>query len=150
MCGCPAGESVGSTRLDVDQQTRMLEVPRVDGNAATNPRIQAEAWRPEHADDKHHTGLYSAVGLGIVGRRCLAADLLDMLDAHTDELESPCNQRTDGGLIVALDNQLGVAELLHDLDDEACNKVLLIRSFARHDVCKHALGAGASDGNTFN
>ena len=73
-----------------------------------------------------------------------------MLDAYADELESPRNQRTDGGLIVALHDQLGMAEPLNDLDDEACNKVLFISSFAWYDVCKYAFGASASDGHALN
>jgi len=61
----PPSEAVSSTGLDVDEHARVLEKPRdegvVDGDAAVDPRLEAEAQCPEHASYEHDTNFYSSI-----------------------------------------------------------------------------------------
>ena len=90
------------------------------------------------------------VGLGVVGRRSLAADFSHLRNPDSDELESSGSEGLQGWFVVALQDQLRVAQPLDDLNNAVCCKVFLVRALPGNDVAKDVLRSGATDHETLD
>ena len=127
----------------------MLDQPAREGvarrHAVADPSLEAQPHRaeqPSHGADAH---LGSTVALAVVLLAVLFADALDGLDVASDGLERSGDQCHEGSLIVALQEELDVAEPCHVTGHEVHHVVVLIGALAGHHVGEDVLGLVAAD-----
>ena len=123
----------------------MLEHPRhecmVDGDGMPDAGHQAQPDGAEQASDQPYARLDASIRLGVMSWRCLCNDLLDICGFHASALQSTSDQRLERGPVVAVHDDLSMAQPLDVFDCEIRHVIFFISAFARHYFVEVSLTA---------
>ncbi len=100
---------------------------------------------PEEPSDHHDAQLGATIGLGVVFRGVLLAELLHVAVLEVGQLDDALLKTLQRWLVVALENHASVPKPGDVLAHSRRDVVVLIAAFARDNVRHDDLGAVASD-----
>ena len=125
----------------VDQVPRVLDHPRDQGvphgTSETQLALKSRANRAELTFQQLHTDFCTSIRLRVVFRWVFLQQLWNPLNPQLPE--GLAQQLEDGWLVVALEDELRIAQPLDVLDNAVDREAVLVNALVRHHVPEHGL-----------